>query len=240
MPQKSFWPAITSSALRDVFLMGLLTFLFVYTYFIYLVRVGFAEKISRDVSPERMNRFLLAQLIVMLAVCLICSAVGFFFSRRYGLAGLGDFQSLKKSLPWIFGIVAVGAPAAFFLYDRSFHVLAPGYYPTKWTWALAVAFSTAFSGEIIARFGMMTIFMGIFRNFKLANIAQSLFVTALAIRSLYLADHPFGLNYITMIGLVFSFAGSLAAGWIYYRYGILSVILCHFLFELRILAFVRF
>ena len=230
-------PASSASRLRDAALLGLLTCLFVYTYFLYLTKVGFPERVAESIPPDRIGQFLLFQLVRVLLVCLICAAVGVFLSRRDGLAGVGDLQSIGRSLPWVLGAAAIGVPAALLLFDRPFRAVAPGFYPEHLTWALAVAFSAAFAEEIIARFGLMTIFMGLFRRFHRANLAQAAFASLLAARSFHLAGQALGLNYLTFMGVGISLVGSLFLGWIYYRFGILAAILAHLLLELRILVF---
>lgn len=233
-------PTSVGSLLRDAAILGLLTFLFVYIYFIYLTRVGFSEKIAKDVPPEVADTFLLLQLVMVLTVSLICAMVGLLLSKRYGLAGLGDWKSLKQSLPWLFGMAAIGVPATVFLFDLPFSRIASGYYPDQFRWALALVFASSFSTEIIARFGMMTIIMGVVRNFHIANVLQAAFITVVAARSFYLADHAIGFDYITIVGFCLGMVGSLAAGWIYYRFGILSAIFGHILFEARLLVFPLF
>jgi hypothetical protein len=217
---------------RDALLLGLLTFVFVCAHFVYLTRVGFAERIARDIPPERLTRFLTGQLAVALGVCLVCAAIGLFLSRRYGLPGVGGAADVKRSLRWTLPGAALGAAVVVMLFDVPFRRIAPGFYPREWTWALAAAFSAAFTAEVVGRFGMMTIFAGIVRHVPTANAAQALFVTLVSLRNLVLADTPLGLNGPTVGGFVLGMGGALAAGWVYSRHGLWAVLLGHLVLEL--------
>ena len=220
---------------RDAALLGLLTFVFVFAYFIYLTRVGFADRIARDVAPGRTQGFLFGQLGMALFLCLACAAVGLFLARRYGLPGVGDGPLVRASLRWTVPVAIGAAVAVTFLFDIPFRRVAPGFYPRHWTWALASAFSATFAAEVVARFGMMTIFLGIVRDLRIANVAQAALFALVASRNFAFADHPVG-GALTFVGLALSFGGSLGCGWIYARYGLLAALLGHFLYELRTLA----
>lgn len=226
-----------ASNLRDSILVGLLAFFAVYVNFHYMAKIGFSEILPQKIAITSIDRFLLFQIIAALPVSLICALAGTFFAKRYKLAGIGSFESLKKGAPWIFGFLVIGIPLTIFLYDRPILSVTPWQYPKQWYWALGVAVSSALSVEIIARFGMLTIFKGIVRNFWTANILQAVFVTALATKSLALSNITVGLNYLTIIGVFLSLVGSLAAGWLYYRFGIAASILAHILFAFRTLLF---
>ena len=220
---------------RDAALLGLLTFVFVFAYFVYLTRVGFAGRIARDVAPDRIPGFLLGQLGMALGICLICSAVGLFGARRYGLPGVGDWPLTRASLKWTVPVALGAAVVAVFLFDLPFRRVAPGFYPRQWTWALASAFSATFAAEVVARFGMMTIFQGIVRDARIANVAQALFFTLVASRNFALAEHPVGYA-LAVAGCLVAFLGSLACGWVYARYGFFAALVGHFLYELRTLV----
>ena len=222
---------------RDASLIGLLCFVFVGLHFRFLAYSALPDRLAGVVPTESFDQFLLGQFIAVLFLCLVCAGVGVFFSRRYGLGGLGSKQTLRMSLPWLFVFALVGAPVVFFAFDRHFAPIAWIYYPTDPVRAVVAMISNAVTGEIIARFGMMTIIMGVVRNFRAANLLQAMFIAALATRSFSFVGQPFGLNYLSIVGLTLTVAGSLLAGWIYYRFGILSAILGRLLVELRLLAF---
>lgn len=205
-------------------------------YVYYLTVVAFPDRVRErfvTVSREdllRMDMTMIALLVVVAAL------VGSLFSERYRLAGLGRLEQLRAALP----VIAVAGPfmalVSYLVFGRAIAELVPGYYPVEVIWALALVAKGVLFDEVVARYGMMTIFAGVAPRAWMANLLQATFFTALVFKSLGFYGLDVAWNAYFVLSLSASFFSHLVFGWLYSTRGLLAAMALHLVVDLRFLV----
>jgi len=108
-------------------------------------------------AAEVLNNLALKQSVVVFFIAFLCALVGFLYSERLRLPGLGAWRGLRRWLPLGLGLGLVLTPLSYLGLDRALHALIPEVFPNPWYWALADMLGEALTQEVIARFGLFTI-----------------------------------------------------------------------------------
>ncbi len=169
----------------------------------------------------------------LVLVILISCLIGFSWSKKVGLGGIGNLTDLRCNLK---KIIVYGAFIGLLVYifgDRYFIKLAPRFYPTQLKFAVFVPFYAAFVEETFARFGTMTLFAKIFRNRQIANILAALIFAIGHVNMFQVAGIIYRLNYITFGSFVLNLCISLFFGYIYWKKGLTTAMGIHFIANLR-------
>jgi len=96
--------------------------------------------------------------------------------------------------------------------------------------------------EVVARYGMMTLMVGVLRRPFAANVMQAIFFAAVGARALFFdggGQGP-GLDLFTLAHLITPLAVALLAGHVYVRHGLLAAIALHAAVGLRYFAHALF
>lgn len=118
------------------------------------------------VEPSEQQIFYLAlgQSFILFCLALLCSLVGFFYSAPLGLPGLGKLRDGPK---W-FGVGAVIGlgltPVFYYSCDFEIYTIAPELFPASTSQAFYMVIGNALAQEIIARFGLVTIGVYLWKN----------------------------------------------------------------------------
>jgi hypothetical protein len=156
---------------------------------------------SIPVSPN----FIIFQILMLFAISLLSAIVGITFGRRYALPGFGIFRNYIQDLP---KLIAAGSGLmiiSFVFFDRYFFNLSPGSYPKEYFYLMAIPFKGAVAEELILRFGLVTIGVGICKN-RFAGVALvSVFATLLSIRYFTFIGMDVAFSYIFVAQVVLTF-----------------------------------
>ncbi len=206
-------------------------------YLVYLTRVAYPEALERR-FPSMSTEDLLAAELVRIAVTVVLAAlVGAFFSERNGLPGLGTRAGVRAAWPWIGGAGAL-ALISHGLVGSQVAAQLPGQYPGELHWAVVALAKGAVFDEVIARYGMMTIVMGVVRRAHLANLLTAIFFAGVGARALFFEGSGAGpgLDALTLASLATSLLVNLAAGHLYAKHGLYAAMALHAAVGLRFVA----
>jgi len=177
--------------------------------------------------------FLFMGLFLLFILCLLSAVVGFSFSERRGLPGFGDKTRFIRSIPLLLLLGAVMTALSYFLFDRFFFKLSPASYPKNLLYLVSFPLKAAFTEEVILRFSLVTIGVGIFRS-KGAGVALAAAVAALfTLKYFQLVGISFHLNYLIVTPLILSFLANLILGYLFVSRGLLYAMALNFLFGMK-------
>lgn len=226
-------PVIWERLRRAGFVAGA-AFLSAAPYVHYVTSVAFPERVQarfRSLSTAELVRFDLASIAL---VVVIAALVGSLLSERYGFAGLGDRARLRASLRWVLGLGPPVALLSYVFFGRELAARVPGYYPSGLGWAVLLVFKGAIFDEVVARYGMMTIFGGATRKVWAANLLQAIFFTAVGYKSMIFFGLEAGWSAVFAAGILSSFVVHLIQGLLYARFGLIAAALFHLILELKL------
>ncbi|MCC7384516.1 MAG: CPBP family intramembrane metalloprotease [Deltaproteobacteria bacterium] len=195
-------------------------------YLYYLARVAYPTTLSQRHPALTAEQVLGADLIRVAIVVILASLIGALFVERAGLVGLGTRAS-KRSLLVLFAMGAAASAVIYTVVGRSIAEKLPGQYPCALGWALVGTLRGALFEEVVARYGMMTLLVGITRRTWLANILQAIFFSAVSTRAIAFATGPLALDALTAATIVTSLIVNLIAGGLYAKRGLASAAAFH-------------
>jgi hypothetical protein len=177
--------------------------LFTLPYFHHLI----SEVSYRERLPQSTDSFiiLLTQLLLLFILTFLSAMVGFSFSSRYKLHGLGDPRALVSSLPLVVAGGAVITVLSYFFFDRFFFEISPASYPRDPLFLLSYPFKRAFTDEIILRFCLVTIAVGLFKSKSAGVVLVSAFAAIATVKYFHFIGLPVGLNAIFLTQLFIGF-----------------------------------
>ncbi len=207
--------------------------LFTLPYFHYLI----SEISYRQRLPQSADSFviLLTQLLLLFILTFLSAMVGFSLSNRYNLHGLGDPRALVSSLPLVVAGGAVITVLSYFIFDRSFFEISPASYPSNPLFLLSYPFKRAFTDEIILRFCLVTIAVGLFKSKSVGVIFVSAFATIATVKYFHFIGLPVGLNAIFLTQLFIGFFVNLLLGYLFVARGLLYSMSLGFIFGMKYL-----
>lgn len=185
------------------------------------------------------DSLLYSQLFLLFIACLLSALVGFSFSQRLGLPGLGDWSGLVGSFWNLLALGILITIASYFLADRYIIKIAPQVYPKNLLYLLAMPFKRAFIDEIILRLGLVTISVMLFKSKPFGVIAVSVLFPFLSVKHFEFVGASAGFNYLFVVSLLLSFAIHLIAGYLFVVRGLLYAMLFNFIlgFKFMIIAY---
>jgi hypothetical protein len=202
-------------------------------YFHYLVFV-----VSGGVAPAGHDpwTFMTVELVLLAFVLFLSALIGFSFSERFDLPGLGRLGGFFRALPLLVaggvGLVAI----SYFVFDRYFLVVAPVCFPREPLYLATIPFKTALADETILRLGLVTIGVGLTKNKGAGVILMSAVSTLFSVKYFEFIGMPFALDHFYIVYLILSFLGNIIVGWLFVTRGLLYamalkfVIGCKYLF----------
>lgn len=203
-------------------------------YLVYLTRVAYPDVLAKRVPALGAEELLRLELLRIAVLVVLAALVGAFLSVRNGLPDLGDRSQLRGAAPWIGG-AALLSILSHAVVGSQVAAALPGQYPCELRWALVTMLKGAVFDEVIARYGMMTIVMGVVRRVALANVLQATFFAGVGARALFFdagGAGP-GLDALTLASVGTSWLVNLACGHVYARHGLYAAIGVHLAIGLR-------
>lgn len=207
--------------------------LFTLPYFHHLI----SEVSYRQRFPQSTDSFiiLLTQLLLLFILTFLSAMVGFSFSSRYKLHGLGDPRALVSSLPLVVAGGAVITVLSYFFFDRFFFEISPASYPRDPLFLLSYPFKRAFTDEIILRFCLVTIAVGLFKSKSAGVVLVSAFAAIATVKYFHFIGLPVGLNAIFLTQLFIGFLANLLLGYLFVARGLLYSMSLGFIFGMKYL-----
>jgi hypothetical protein len=207
--------------------------LFTLPYFHYLIsEISYRQRLSQSTDSLTL---LLTQLLLLFILTFLSAMVGFSFSNRYQLHGLGDPSALVSSLPLMVAGGAVITVLSYFFFDRSFFEISPVSYPRNPLFLLSYPFKRAFTDEIILRFCLVTIAVGLFKSKSVGVIFVSAFAAIATAKYFHFIGLPVGLNTIFLTQLFIGFLANLLLGYLFVARGLLYSMSLGFIFGMKYL-----
>jgi hypothetical protein len=207
--------------------------LFTLPYFHYLIsEISYRQGLTQSADSFII---LLTQLLLLFILTFLSAMVGFSFSNRYKLHGLGDPRALVSSLPLMVAGGAVITGLSYFFFDRFFFEISPASYPRDTLFLLSYPFKRALTDEIILRFCLVTIAVGLFKSKSAGVIFVSAFAAIATVKYFHFIDLPVGLNTIFFTQLFIGFWVNLLLGYLFVARGLLYSMSLGFIFGMKYL-----
>lgn len=216
--------------IKSMALSVLATF-FTIPYFNYLI----FEIPSKRPLPEGLASLdiLFTQLFLLFLICFLAALIGFTFCRRVGLPGFGDMNDLIRSIPFLLIIGFIMTAISYFFFDRHFIKLSPVSYPNHMLYLASYPLKGAFTEELILRFCMVTLGVGIFRSKMVGVVLISAVASGFTVKYLQFVGFGFHMNYLFIMQLLLSFSANLLLGYLYVTRGLLHAMALKFLFGMK-------
>lgn len=232
-----------SRAQRAMILAGIVMFAS-YPMFYYQYSRLAAPIFAKTPTLHWLQLVAMGNAIILFASALLSALVGFLYAERLGLPGFGHWQDLRVWLP--IGVAAGLAltPVGYYGLDREFIKNVPELFPRSPAWALAWAFGSSISQEVVARFGLLTICLYLlrWRRFKghpwpavAAVSAFALFSTIVFTTRLELVGRVDPWRFVLSLALTFLFQW--LYGEIYVRRGFLAAVSFHFGLSVKLIIY---
>ncbi len=206
--------------LNKSLVLALVSVFFTIPWFHYLLFPA-PEKALLPMIPNP-GSVLVAELFLLFVICFLSSMIGFTFSKRAGLPGFGTAENWIRSLPLLVFPGFAMIVFSWLLFDRHFILVSPISYPDHPLYLLSFPLKGAFTDEIIMRFGLLTICVGILRR-KIAGVAAvSVFASLLTLKYFRFIGISPGLNYLFVMQMLLSFVSNFMLGYVYVTRGLLQ------------------
>ncbi len=227
-----------SGIVNKSLVLAFLSVFFTIPWFHYLIFLA-PEKALLPMIPNP-NAVLTAELLLLFVICFLSSMTGFIFSKRAGLPGFGTAENWMHSLPLLvflgFGMIV----CSWLLFDRHFIQISPVSYPDHPAYLLFFPLKGALTDEIIMRFCLLTICIGLLRR-RLAGIfIVSLFASLLTLKYFRFIGISPGFNYLFLMQMLLSFVSNFLLGYVYVTRGLLSSMTLKLIFGAKYVLIVLF
>ena len=116
------------------------------------------------------------------------------FTKRLNLPGIGDISRWRNELPYLIGAGLTMMVITYLAFDRYFYSVSPESYPDLSVYMIFLPIKGAFTDELILRFGLVTIGVGICRNRYGGAVLVAVFATILSFKYLEFAGVSAGME----------------------------------------------
>lgn len=194
---------------------------------------------TKPLTADQALSFTLFHVLLIFAASLLCALVGFLYAPRLGLIGMKLLKSDRKFLPLYFVIGLLLTPAAYWLVDMHLQTKIPLYFPEQAGWALAQTLGRVLAPEVIARFGLVTVGVYLWRWLRFTGHPwpASLLVAGFAGLEAWIGLERLGLkpafDFFTLRVLGLAVAFNWVVGEVYLRRGLLPVLALRLGIELK-------
>ncbi|MEZ4524726.1 MAG: hypothetical protein R2941_02245 [Desulfobacterales bacterium] len=207
-------------------------------WFHYLIFLA-PEKALLPMIPNP-NAVLGAELFLLFVICFLSSIAGFTFSKRVGLPGFGTAENWMRDLPLLaflgFGMIVF----SWLLFDRHFIQISPVSYPDHPVYLLFFPLKGALADEIIMRFCLLTICIGLLRRRIAGIVIVSGFASVLTLKYFRFIGISPGFNYLFVMQMLLSFVSNFLLGYVYVTRGLLSSMTLKLIFGAKYVLIVLF
>lgn len=204
--------------LKRSLVLAALCILFTIPYFHHLI---FREGLTR--LPKGLNpQFLLgAQLFLLFILCFLAALVGFSFSKRFELPGLGNRKRLVRSIPFLVIAAATMGSLSYLLFDRHFARISPRSYPGDLLYLVTVPFKEALTDETILRLCLVTLGVGLLKRRIAGVVLASVVASMFKVKYFHFIGMTTGLGSLFVMQMFLSFAFNVILGYLFVTYGLL-------------------
>ena len=150
--------------IQNAFFLAAAAMLASFPMFLYQFRHLTGSIFYHQPSAERLFYLSLTQSFMVFALAFLCALVGFLYSESLQLPEFGRPGFFLSWLPMGLILGLVFTPVSYFVIDRDIMRLVPRVFPRDWPWALGNMLGGAITQEVIARFGLLTIGIYLFRR----------------------------------------------------------------------------
>ncbi len=178
-----------------------------------------AQQSSVRLGGLSADQVLAMDLLRLAVVTVLASLIGAFFSARNGLPDLGGGATLRRAWRWYLG-GALWSVGLYFAAGSPLAARFPAQYPCAIGWAVVALIKNSVFEEVIARYGMMTLAVGVLRNKTAGNLVQATFFTLVSLRALPVNSG--GWDATTVLAIAAAFLVHLGSGAVYARHGLLA------------------
>ena len=178
-------------------------------------------------------RFLLAELFLLFIICFLSSMVGFSFSKRYELPGVGDLRGFSDALAPLLFWASVMVFLSYFFFDRYFIELSPISYPEDGFYLIFFPLQGAFTDEIILRFCLVTICVGLFRDKWRGIIFVSALASFLTLKYFNFVGVKLDFGFLFLVKFFLSFLSNLLLGYFFVTRGLIFSMALKFMFGMK-------
>lgn len=206
-------------------------------YFCHLLAITFRTHGHFSVQAD-FNILFVSELFMLFLVCFLSSVAGFSFTKKMGLPGMGDAAGFFKTLPLILFSGVLMAGLSYLLFDRLFFRVSPESYSGGILHIVSYPFKAAFTDEVILRFALVTISIGILKKRFTGVLAVSAIASVFTIKYFKFMGLDYTSNHLFISQLLISFVLNLILGWLFVTRGLFYSMALHFVFAAR-LAFVK-
>lgn len=191
-----------------------------------------------SVKGAEIWRFLFGQTVLVFLVTVLSCLIGFAFSRRLGLPGLGKTATVKRDFKWIACLGTVLSLVSLIGFDIWFIKVLPAAYPDSAWYLLSIPVKGALTEELILRFCMVTLAVGILKSkwagvFVISILAP--FLSLKFFRFVGVEGLPAGL---LTIQFLLSFVSNMLLGMVFVTRGLFSCMMLKFFCNLKYVAIV--
>jgi hypothetical protein len=188
-------------------------------YFHYMVFIVQGQnRFTEYTSPWR---FLFAELFLLFIICFLSSMVGFSFSKRYELPGFGDLRDFTDALPSLLLWALVMVSFSYIFFDRYFIELSPISYPKNGLCLIFFPFQGAFTDEIILRFCLVTISVGLFKDKWRGVVFVSILASIFTLKYFNFVGVKLDFGFLFLAQLSLSFLSNLLLGYFFVTRGLI-------------------
>lgn len=184
-------------------------------------------------SVPNPHEVLFSQSGLFFLICLLSIMVGYGFKKRYRLPGFGRIDQWRRSLPSLLLIGLLVLLVSDLVFDRYFAAVSPVPLPDSLLYLIAIPLNGTLADELILRFGLVTLGVGLCRN-KHAGVALVSFFAAILTEK-YFRFIGLGpdLHYLFAIRFVLAFAINFLLGYLFVTRGLLYSMTVRLILGLR-------
>ncbi|MBW1886807.1 MAG: hypothetical protein JRI52_00460 [Deltaproteobacteria bacterium] len=176
---------------------------------------------------------LFVELLILFILSLLSGIVGFSYSEKRGLVGFGDKIGFIRSIPLLLLLGVIMIALSYLLFDRFFFEISPTSYPKDLLFLISIPFKGAFTEELILRFSLVTIVVGIFKDRVTGIVIASAIATLFTLKYLQIVGISFCLNHLIVAGLLLSFSANLILGYLFAYRGLLYAMAFNFILGMK-------
>lgn len=207
--------------------------IFLYSYTVYSIKIKHTF-LFENVSESFMNKFIWANYFIMLIALVLCIMIGFSWSRQYGLIGYKMISARDKVFWMSLGTGIVFMILGITVIDGYVFKDIPIFWPNDYLDCVMKQLRFPMILEIILRLGLVTLIYRLNKNIFRAIVYVAIFYTLGAIyNQIRYFDIAVKSNLWFLISGGYMFAINIAAGYFYYKGGIIYAMLFQFIFGLR-------
>lgn len=200
--------------------------------YFYFLLFDFPRQSGPD-SLQNAQALLWGQTAMIFIICLFSGFAGSLFTPRLNLPGLGNLRQWKQEALYLAAAGLALMLVIYLAFDRYFYTVLPGFYPDFSLYMVLLPLKGAFTEELILRYGLVTIAVGICRNRYGGAAMVAGFATILSLEFFQFAGISLEWNYICIMQLILAFLANFILGAVFVTRGLLAAMTMKLMLEMR-------